>query len=202
MSSDRDDARMPMSLGNLFRLFVLALLALHVFVMYSLARTWDGAFGFHLGATFGSTFFALLMLVPLLWAVTVPEWPEIYARYFRARKRWSRGRCPDCDYDLRGNPKDESNCPECGIVLVEPEPYRFTSAIFRKFIIINALAWLIGSVGGELWIRADEAAFLQEVIAKVSLGETSFQRSRDWPGIGALRWTEEQGVRSSVDQLP
>ena len=68
------DSIMPLTLGTLFRLLVLAILAMHVFAMYCLARTWGGQFGFHAGQTILAAVFALIMLVPLLWAVTVPEW--------------------------------------------------------------------------------------------------------------------------------
>ena len=141
-------------------------------------------------------------LVRWRWAVTVPAWPGISARHFQARRRWKLGRCTACKYDLRGNPKDVTNCPECGTAQVEPEPYRFTPSIFRRFIIINVLAWVAGSVSGELWIRADEAAFLQEIIVKVAQGEESHRRARYWPGVGELIWSQEAGIRTGVQHTP
>jgi len=198
---------MPLTLGSLFRLLVLAILAVHVFAMYCLARTWGGQFGFHPGQTILAAIFALIMLVPLLWAVTVPEWPEIYARHFRARRRWKRHRCPACSYDLRGRIDglgDEHGqpCPECGAAFSEPEPYAFTPSIFRRFIVINALAWIIGCAAGEVWLGADERAFELEARQASGSGESSLIRNRRWPGVGELIWTQRDGISTSTEKLP
>lgn len=38
--------------------------------------------------------------------------PVLASRYLSARQRAERGRCPECDYDLRG--ELDKGCPECG----------------------------------------------------------------------------------------
>lgn len=181
---------MLFSLGNLFRAFVLGVLTLHVFVMYCLARTLGSEFGFSLSLLMQSAIFALIMLVPLLWAVTVPEWPEIFMCYFRRRRRWKRGRCPACNYDMQDNRREnESVCPECGGVYVEPQSYQFTWGIFKKFILINVLAWVIGVGGGEWWVLADEHDFREEAAAARVAGQGGLMRDRRWPCKGQLFWS-------------
>ena len=140
---------MPLRWPTLFRLFILLLMAGHVFVQYSLAReAYDWALT-------GSALFALAMLVPLASAVAIPELPEIYDRTRRHRK-WEEGRCPACGYPVRAG--GGIGCPECGGSMEEPVPYRFTWATVRRFAIIALVAWLIGCAGGETWAVADPGA--------------------------------------------
>ncbi len=189
-------AAMLLSPGNLFRGLILLLLAAHVFYQFCLARTWGGAFGFHLGQTILAAAFGLVMLIPLLWAVTVPEWPEIFARHIRGRRRFLAGRCPGCNYDLHDRGLgDEKKCPECGEPFRAPEPYRFGPKIFRAFIIINLLAWVIGCGGGLTLIHLDEAAFRNDTVSVAKSGETSHSRERRWPGVGSLSWDSTYGYR-------
>lgn len=189
--------------GNLFRGLILLLLAAHVFCMYSLARTWDGAFGFHLGQTVLAAVFGLIMLIPLLWSVTVPEWPEIFSRHIRGRRRFHAGRCPGCNYDLHDRGLgDEKNCAECGEPFRAPEPYRFTPRIFRVFIAINIVAWTIGCGGAEAMLQIDETAFHQEAKAAAAAGEMGYGRPRRWPGVGGLYWESGREYNFTRDRIP
>lgn len=186
--------------GNLFRSLLMLILAAHVFYMYCLARTWGGEIGFHAGQTVIAAGFGLIMLVPLLWAVTVPDWPEIYTQNIRDRRRYQRSRCTACDYDLRGiKETGETICAECGTPIAEPVPYQFTFGIFKKFILINLLAWIIGASSGEMWVFTDEVAFQREVLEASMNEEKAYFRERRWPAVGSLYWTKSLGfyTRSS-----
>ena len=188
---------MLFSRDNLFRSLLMMILAAHVFYMYCLARTWGGEIGFHAGQISIAAGFGLIMLVPLLWAVTVPDWPEIYTRNIRNRRRFRNDRCTACDYDLRGvKETGETICAECGTPIAEPEPYQFTMGIFKKFILINLLAWIIGATSGEMWVFTDEVAFQREVIEAFTNDEKAYTRARRWPGVGSLYWTKSLGFYS------
>ena len=67
---------MPVSWTTLFRLLVMVLVALHVFNMYCFSRVVEESVGLDAAAIVGSGFFALAMLIPLVWAVVLPDVPE------------------------------------------------------------------------------------------------------------------------------
>lgn len=52
----------------------------------------------------GSFWFAVVTLVQLMWYILRRGWRDV--------RRW-RGRCANCNYDLRGN--TSGACPECGV---------------------------------------------------------------------------------------
>ena len=91
---------MPVSWTTVFRGIVLLLMAVHVFYLYSLARSegWIDAAGG--SGVVGRSFFALVMLLPLSWAVLLPDLPEIYRRRQHLR-RYTGGKCPECSYPVR-----------------------------------------------------------------------------------------------------
>lgn len=142
---------MPLRWATLFRLFVLLMLSAHEFVMYRLARRMGGAGLDDVNEIVLACLFALAMLVPLVWAVTLPELPEIYTRVVRARRWFRQGRCPSCGYEIGS--KHISECPECGSPHIAPREYAVTKATILRYAYINALAWLIGCGLGELSLR-------------------------------------------------
>ncbi len=169
----------PISLANLFRAVVVCLLAVHVFYMYSIARAMHSDFGFDPGTSLLAAVFSLVMLVPLIWAVTLPEWPEVYARHVRARRWFRNGRCATCGYR---HVTQHSVCSECGSAYVAPPPYVVSWQTVRMFAIVNLLAWALGSVAGEVWASDDERDFVREVGAHVQAGnDNNYSRSRRWP---------------------
>ena len=173
---------MPISFALIFRGLILLALAAHVFYMYCTARGLGGHFGFDPGTTTGSSFFALAMLVPLVWAVFLPDLPEFITQHVRPRRRWSRGQCPQCGYDRLSLPADEKVCPECGGELREPEAWRFTVRTVQRFVAINLIAWLVGCFAGELWMENDERDFRAEVTAQLKRDDISDRyRQRRWP---------------------
>jgi hypothetical protein len=141
---------MPMRWATLFRFVVLGALMAHELVMYRLARTMEGSGlndGFEIAL---ACLFALAMLVPLVWAVTLPELPEIVV-IMRA-KRWHRdGRCPACGYRI-GSATIRS-CPECGASIAPPRDYAVTSATIWRYVAFNLIAWALGCGLGELSMR-------------------------------------------------
>jgi hypothetical protein len=185
------------SFPNAFRMLVLLALAAHVFYMYCLARTNAETFGFDLGTTVVAVLFALAMLVPLVWAVTIPELPEIYTTHWRARRWWSQGRCPSCGYRTEG--LNDSKCPECGELLVRPRGYRINRHTIILFVLLNAFAWAIGCAAGETWLEIDEAAFRSEIVWRKSKGHQEHARNWRWPGQGVFLWnsSDDQAVRTS-----
>ena len=90
---------MPVSWTATVRVIVLLLMAAHVFYFYAFARAPLEIVGVDLSAVLASSAFALIMLVPLAWAVVLPDLPEI-VRNHRARRRWRSGRCSMCNYLL------------------------------------------------------------------------------------------------------
>lgn len=181
---------MLVSWTNIFRAVFVLLMAGHVFVMYSLARTQAHGFGFDLRTAIGSALFALVMLIPLAPAVALSDLPEAYSRATR-RRRFKNGLCPACGYPVA--PSGGETCQECGRRMTEPEPYRFTWAVARRFVVFALIAWMAGSIASEGWLLADEAAFRTEVDAQAAQGQHSYGRDRRWPGNGYFLWDVDQG---------
>lgn len=170
---------MPLTPANLFRLAIVLALALHVFFMYSIARAVLGGFGFSLAVAALAMAFSFIMLLPFVWAVTLPEWPEIYTRHVRARRWFRAGRCAACGYQLAG---DVETCSECGSTHLPPMPYAISLRTVRTFVIVNLLAWALGCAVGEIWAAEDERAFALEVRQRTDAGdETEYIRARRWP---------------------
>lgn len=192
---------MPLSLANLFRSLIVLALALHVFYMYSLARSVIGGFGFDLGVTATAMLFSLIMLLPLIWAVTLPDWPEIYTRQIRGRRWFAAGRCAGCGYVVAGC---GTTCSECGMVRAAPRPYAVNVRTIRLFVVINLLAWLLGSAAGEIWAAEDERTFVREVEARLAAGrEDDYARPRRWPaGSTSLMYTTSDGLTASARSHP
>jgi hypothetical protein len=178
---------MPLSWANIFRALVMLALAFHVFYMYCLARVKADTFGFDLGTTIVAALFALAMLIPLVWAVTLPELPEIWTTHVRARRWWKQGRCPSCGYQIEGAITEDRRCPECGLPLRAPPGYRINAHTIRLFIALNLLAWVIGCAAGELWILRDEREFVREFQAGQYDWVSGIRggRSRRWPNSDA-----------------
>jgi hypothetical protein len=188
---------MPVSLPNLFRGAIMLVLGAHVFIMYSIARTMGETVGLNGGTATVAALFALVMLIPLVWAVALPEFPEMYLRHMRARRWYQQGRCPDCGYPTTATLSD--HCSECGVTLRPPQPYSVGWHTVRLFIIINLLAWLLGSAAAESWVLADEHSFQQEAIAYIERGGVGvYQRDRAWPNRSArLIYDREDGVTAA-----
>lgn len=148
---------MAFSLPNLFRLLIVLLLTAHVFVMYCIARTMDGEIGSGIGTIILASGFALVMLLPIVWAVALPEFPEMYLRHVRGRRRYDAGRCPTCGYTP--GVRNPTRCSECGEPVRKPEQYHVGIRTIRLFILINLLAWVLGCAAGEAWCQNDEWLF-------------------------------------------
>jgi hypothetical protein len=168
-----------------FRVVVMLVLALHVFCMYGMARANAETFGFSLGTTVVAAMFGLVMLVPLVWAVTLPELPEIYVTHVRGRRWWRSGRCPSCGYRTDG--LIDAICPECGEAIAEPAGYRINARTVRRFVAISLMAWVVGCAAGEVWIGLDEIAFRRESRDGIPLrGSNIYFRDARWPMHGVM----------------
>ena len=185
----------PIALPHLFRGLILLLLTAHVFYMYSMARTLAGTIGWSWGTAIIAAGFALIMLLPFIWAVALPEFPEMYLRHVRGRRRFERGECPDCGYRIATR---EAPCSECGSAIEPPEPYRIDRRTIRTFVLINLCAWGLGLAAAEGWAQFDERSFLREARAAHAVSGTgSYSRARAWPSTSVrLRWDVDHGVRS------
>lgn len=185
---------MPLSFATIFRLGVLVLMIGHVFYMYCLARVMGHTFGFDVATTVFSALFAFGLLIPLVWAVGIPELPEFYTRTVRARRWWKAARCTGCGYpmrQLRG-----TSCPECGLADArrEPSPYRLGAVPIRRFAAMGLMAWVIGCLAGETWLQVDEAGFRREVAeCSINAFVKSRSRARAWPNAQFHLWYTAEG---------
>lgn len=120
--------------------------------MYRLGRTLAGPATADAGDMALAALFALSMLIPLVWAVTLPDLPEIYTRVWRARRWFRQGRCTRCGYVLE--PSSPARCPECGQMQTPPGEYAINARTIYRFIALNLAAWIIGCAVGECLIIA------------------------------------------------
>jgi hypothetical protein len=147
------------------------------------------------------------MLVPLVWAVTLPELPEIWTTHVRARRWWKRSRCPSCGYQIEGSIDNERTCPECGVLLREPEGYRISARTIRMFIALNVLAWIIGCAAGEVWLLRDELAFRRRCargvlpITEIASGSMVL-RPRVWPNNSSMLLSRQVPAFSHSHSAP
>ena len=181
---------MSPTFSNLFRAVIVLLLTAHVFCMYSLARSMSGDFGLDVGTAVLAALFALVLLVPLVWAVAVPDAPEMYLRVLRARKWRTEGRCPECGYRCGA---EQTVCSECGTALRAPAEYRITGGTVRRYLVMNLLAWVVGCGVAETGIRADESMFRRETARFAAEGDEQYSRPRRWPARGIFAWDAETG---------
>ncbi len=194
---------MPASFAFIFRTLVLLLLALHVFYMYCIARGMSETFGFQLGATVIACLFALAMLIPLVWAVALPEIPEAISQHVIPRRRWKRGHCPSCGYDMRGrttNVREQATiCPECGRPAIEPDMWQVGRRTVGLFVSINLVAWIVGSAGGETWMLLDEREFSRAIDQRLAAGTNAmWGRARRWPnGNCSLVYSPGEGIHAT-----
>jgi hypothetical protein len=186
-----------LSFALCFRAAITMLLALHVLFMYSMARGMGEHFGFDVTTTMIAALFAFAMLIPLVWAVALPELPEAITHSILPRRRWKKGRCPGCAYDMRGviglahgaasavSAEQSVRCPECGTMMREPPPpemLQLSARTAKRFVILNLLAWLVGCTAGETLMQIDERVFRSEVEARSTAGlSDTFTRPRWWP---------------------
>ncbi|MEM7229975.1 MAG: hypothetical protein AAF432_14295 [Planctomycetota bacterium] len=184
---------MPIRWSTLFRFGIVAVLAAHVFYMYCLARTMRETFGFDIGTVLVGSGFALLMLIPFLWAVCVPEFPEMVMRNSIGPRRVKQGRCPSCGYHVGAS--NSGTCPECGESTGDPEPYEWRLHVVYLFIAMNVMALVFGCALGEAYIRMDERQFERDVQAFRAQVDDSYvvARHRKAPGQGKMAWNQEAG---------
>ena len=181
----------------MLRSVILAGLCLHVFLMYSFARTGSEEFGFDPANTMVAVIFAVIMMVPFCWAFGIADLPQIYVDYWRPTHRWKRGRCPACGYDLQGSPTEQ--CSECGKDNQPPQQYSIGWSTIRRFILLVIVSTLIGCATAEATIVLDEYDFrrtVQRLQAKSN--DATVRRVRRWPnGQFTLTFSPDEGFRAS-----
>ena len=198
-----------MSLANFIRILIVLALSAHVFIMYSFARAAAGTVGFDVATTVQALLFAMILMLPFVWALGIADVPDLYQRYVRPARRWNRGACPACGYDLRGHGatlhEDGARgiiriCPECGGGLIAPEPYRYSWSTVRRFGILMVLAIVIGAGAGEAAMLYDEHRFADEARAGALLSpQAEYSRPRMWPN-GAATLIDHDGGTEVVWQ--
>ena len=190
-----------MSWTAIVRAVVLLLMAAHVFYFYAFARAPQEIVGLDFPTVLASSAFALIMLVPLAWAVVLPDLPEII-RSHRARRRWQRGRCSMCNYLLLY--EQGTSCPECGTARGEPGSFEFGWSTVQRFVLLAAAAWAVGCIGAESWSVLDELAFAREGEAHVSTtaAKDAYSRPCRWPNQDkTLYFSSSSGVTAFAPQL-
>lgn len=183
---------MLFSRGTLFRLFLAFLICCHVFLMYLLARSYIGGFGFRINLVLLASLFAFAMLIPLLWAVAFTELPEAWNMNVRNQRRWRRGCCPSCGYPRSDEQEHTAyKCQECGEALKPPANYQLSLKTVQRFVWILAIGWIVGVFIGETWVLIDEAAFKSEIQRRSGVSADVEQtRQRAWPGWGKLTYVQ------------
>jgi hypothetical protein len=178
--------------ATFYRLLLALLIAVHVFLMYLLARTYIGGFGFNLWWVLWGGLFAFAMLIPLLWAVAFAELPEMWEMNVRRQRRWRRGFCPSCSYPRnRDLQQHQGKCQECGELLVKPSHYQISLQAVKRFIMILVIGLILGVLVGETWLRIDEIAFQNEIGRQAVVDAQRKQtRQRAWPGWGKLTYVQ------------
>lgn len=191
---------MPVSWTALFRVVVMLLMAAHVFYLYAFARAQQEMIGLDFLTVLASSAFALVMLVPLAWAVALPDLPEII-RSQRCRQRWAQGRCSKCGYPVLY--AQGASCPECGHDRGEPKAFWIGWPTARRFAVLAAVAWVIGCVTAESWAAVDELSFAREAEAHLSSSPSPrYSRPRQWPMQNmTLYYTSNEGVTAYAPEL-
>ncbi len=183
---------MPVSWTAVFRAVVVLLMAAHVFYFYLFARLDQEIVGLDFLTILASASFGLVMLVPLAWAVALPDLPVIIHTQI-GRRRFAQGRCGGCGHSLLQvqGPK----CPECGADRSEPT-YELGWATVRRFILLAVAAWLLGCVAAESLACFDETMFVREAERHLAQsGDDEYSRPRRWPmHRRSLYYTETGGV--------
>jgi hypothetical protein len=198
---------MQFTKSTLFRLIIILLLAGHVFYMYCTARTMRETFGAEVMTILPAAGFGLLMLIPFLWLVCVPEFPEILQRHTFGPRRARAGKCPWCGYPA--SQAKATTCAECGRSTAMPEPYEWRWHVVRLFLVMNIAAWIIGCAAGELLVGMDERAFVNDVedverdpeITGTNRRVVLF-RERRWPSNATMVYTIETKQFGGDASLP
>lgn len=188
---------MPLRPATIFRVIVILALAAHAFFMYSIARVMRDEFGLTTTTFIIAALFSLAMMIPLFWAAWLPDVPEAFVQW-RAGRRWSRYKCPKCNYDITRI--DNKNCPECFAELVEPAGYELSIGTLRRFAIMSLIAWIIGIAVGETMITLDERAFRRETLLQMRniQAELPYSRARLWPnGSTTLVYSPADGFSAT-----
>lgn len=171
---------MPLSFRAIFRLGILLVLIVYVFLMYCLARGISEQPAVTLWPVIRAGAFSLVMMIPVLWLAGISELPDALTRH-RGQRWWERQQCPHCGYTIRG--AMSGVCPECAGELAPPAGFEFGWGTVRRFLMINIVAWCIGVGVGEMWIRADEMRFLNEAGQQEQrdVDAQPYHRPRIWP---------------------
>ena len=178
--------------ATFYRLLLALLIAVHVFLMYLLARVYIGGFGFNLWWVLWGSLFAFAMLIPLLWVVSFVELPEMWEMNVRRQRRWRQGSCPSCSYPRNCDSlQHQGRCQECGALLVKPSHYQIGLKAVKRFFVILVIGLILGVMSGETWLRTDEIAFQDEIRRQVIMDAQRKQtRQRAWPGWGKLTYVQ------------
>lgn len=185
---------MLVSLTTLFRAAIVLVMAFHVFCMDLLARGMAGVVGLTPRGALGPSLFGLALLVPLVWAVALPDLPEILRRQ-AGRRRFERGECSACGYPLSDHAGEA--CNECGAPRRAPDPFSLGWPTVRRFAVLALSAWALGCTAAEAWARLDEQAFVAEAAAYH--GNGVYSRQRRWPMDGHVLWfVPGQGVSAAA----
>jgi hypothetical protein len=172
---------------------VLLLVAGYVFYLYAFARGLQEIVGRDFTTVLASCSFSLVLLVPMVWVVALPDLPRILWTH-RARRRWLQGLCPKCGLFVLH--EEGSVCPECGADRSLPASFRPGSVEVRRLAVIALAAWFLGCIASETWASLDETVFAREAEAHVSASpDDEYSRPRRWPMQDqTLYYTQADGV--------
>ena len=191
----------PAAVSNLIvRGGFLVLVAVHAFFCYSTARVFCGNVGFQLTAVVSGLAFAAAMILPLVWMFGLVDLPRWFYSFHRPAKRWKRGQCPTCGYDMRA--AIDNICSECGNVARQPDAYRFSATVAAQAMLLATVSWMTGSLVAEGAILYDERAFIDWAVDQPASAfdkTKTVHRPRIWPNQHVSLYLTVEGHSLSTE---
>ncbi len=171
------------------------LLASYFFIAFCASRAFLGGWGFPLRVLVPSLVATVVLGVFVFWLAPLADLPDMWYLHRRPAHRAARGLCPQCGHALPPGGCGSSRCPECGGTGETRPPWLLSWPTFRRFLLIEGIALLVGCAAGMVWLRLDEAAFVREQARFRGV----YERPRAWPAdFASLQFTEESGFGSTA----
>lgn len=192
-------SRVPGWATTLHAVVMLGGFTLYCCLMYLLVRPLFESFGFEMEFMLKSVAVVTILGCFVFFLMPIVDLPLIWFRHRRPMVRARRGCCPEC-----GHPKPPetsgSICSECGSEGTLPPVWKPNVGTIRRFLVLLALAIVLGSAIGEWSLLVDERNFENEAaLRRYSVAGDDYTRPRAWPnGHASMTYTPENGPSGST----